>query len=300
MIRVSDCRMMLLAAVAVVLVGCSSTPVPDHSQRYTLKQDRAPAGNFDVSGLQDAVPRYEPPRTAGNRSPYQVWGRSYRVMESNDGYVARGLASWYGEKFHGHKTSNGEVFDMYRMSAAHKSMRIPGYARVTNLDNGRSVIVRVNDRGPFHDDRLIDLSYAAAKKLGYKSQGTARVEVAAITVRPDGSMTLAGRSFDPGVSTAGLANTGTLSPGSGTSADQALFVQLGSFTSRDPAEALLARARNLIQRPMRVREINTGFGRFHRAQVGPFRDEAEARDMQYFLESNGFAESIVLSDARGM
>lgn len=182
-----------------MLAGCASAPPePDHSSRYTITQDRAPSGHFDVSSLADAVPRYEQPCSAGNKSPYSVWGKTYSVMASNEGYVERGVASWYGEKFHGHKTSNGETFDMYTMSAAHKSLQIPGYARVTNLDNGRSVIVRVNDRGPFHGDRLIDLSYAAAKKLGYQGRGTARVEVAAITVRPDGSMMLAGKPFTPG------------------------------------------------------------------------------------------------------
>src|SRR6056297_3263565 len=190
---------MLLALVAaIILTGCASAPETDHSSRYTMATDRAPAGNFDVSGLDDAVPVYEAPRRAGNKSPYKVWGKQYHVLDSNDGYVVRGTASWYGEKFHGHKTSNGEVFDMYAMSAAHKSLRIPGYARVTNLDNGRSVIVRVNDRGPFHGDRLIDLSYAAAKKLGYQGRGTARVEVAAISVRPDGAMSVAGQPFVPG------------------------------------------------------------------------------------------------------
>ena len=175
-------HVLLLVLGVLVLAGCASSPEPDHSSRYTLSQDRAPSGNFDATGLADATPRFEEPRRAGNKSPYQVWGKEYHVLGSNDGYVQRGTASWYGEKFHGHKTSNGEVFDMYEMSAAHKSLRIPGYARVTNLDNGRSVVVRVNDRGPFHGDRLIDLSYAAAKKLGYQGRGTARVEVAAITV----------------------------------------------------------------------------------------------------------------------
>lgn len=192
----------LIVSAVLALAGCASTPEPapadtDHSARYTITQDRAPTGNFDASGLSDAVPVYHAPVSAGNKSSYTVWGKQYSVMNSNDGYVARGTASWYGEKFHGHKTSNGETFDMYKMSAAHKSLRIPGYARVTNVDNNRSVIVRVNDRGPFHGDRLIDLSYAAAKKLGYQSRGTARVQVESITVKPNGSMFIAGQPFNP-------------------------------------------------------------------------------------------------------
>lgn len=284
-------HILVLTLVALILAGCASSPEPDHSSRYTISQDRAPSGSFDVSGLADATPRYEEPRRAGNKSPYKVWGKQYHVLDTNEGYVQRGTASWYGEKFHGHKTSNGEVFDMYEMSAAHKSLRIPGYARVTNLDNGRSVVVRVNDRGPFHGDRMIDLSYAAAKKLGYQGKGTARVEVATITVNRDGSMTLAGNPFpDAGapVSAGRLATGGV--------GNDALFVQLGSFSRRDPAEALLDRARRAVKNPMRVREVETASGRFHRVQVGPFRDEDEALKAQGLLENHGFGQSILLTD----
>ncbi len=299
--RTVNCKLplswLLATMCALVLAGCASAPATDHSSRYTIDQDRAPSGNFDASGLPDARPKYEPPRRAGNKSPYTVWGKQYRVMASNDGYVARGIASWYGEKFHGHKTSNGETFNMYAMSAAHKSMQIPGYARVTNLDNGRSVIVRVNDRGPFHGDRLIDLSYAAAKKLGYQSRGTARVEVAAITVRPDGSMTLAGQPFAPG-DTVSYADTPVVASGDTANGEQALFVQLGSFSSRDPAHQLLVRAQAVLEDPMRVRAIDTATGRFHRVQVGPFADEASARRIQNLLESRGFAQSILLTDSQ--
>lgn len=276
---------------ALALAGCGSSPADrssDHSSRYSISQDRAPRGDFDVSGLEDATPRYEAPRSAGNKSPYTVWGKSYRVLESNERYVQRGTASWYGEKFHGHKTSNGETFNMYTMSAAHKNLRIPSYAQVTNLDNGRSVVVRVNDRGPFHGDRLIDLSYAAAKKLGYLGSGTARVEVATINVRPDGSMTMAGRAFgDPQNQPAATEVA---------SGNRSLFVQLGSFSQRDPAQTLLDRAQRIVGNPMRVREVVTATGRFHRVQVGPFSNESDALETQTFLEDRGFAESILLTD----
>lgn len=287
-------RVCLLAPLIMILLlsGCSTT-APESSSRYQIHQDRAPDGDFDVGNLVDAVPRYEEPRTAGNMRQYTVWGKRYSVMSSNEGYVERGIASWYGEKFHGHKTSNGETFDMYAMSAAHKSLRIPGYARVTNLDNGRSVIVRVNDRGPFHDDRLIDLSYAAAKKLGYQGKGTAPVEVAAITVRPDGSMTLAGEAFSgtsEGAATAASAGN--------TEEDRALFVQLGSFGSRSPAEQLSARVRSVSDQPVRIRAVDTGGGRFHRVQVGPFDSEGDAKDAQNALQARGFGQSILLTDNR--
>lgn len=288
-----------LAASALILSGCASSPAPekDHSSRYSMSRDRAPAGNFDASGLVDATPRYEAPRSAGNKSPYTVWGKQYSVTGNNDGYVQRGIASWYGEKFHGHKTSNGEVFDMYTMTAAHKSLRIPSYARVTNLDNGRSVVVRVNDRGPFHGDRLIDLSYAAAKKLGYQSRGTARVEVAAITVAQDGTMTLAGRPFPGGEDPLPAERVAEQSAPAGGSGRSALFVQLGSFSSRSPAESLLGKARDAITDPMRVREVETASGRFHRVQVGPFADPDEARKAQSRLENRGFGQTILLTDS---
>ncbi|MGO1749187.1 MAG: septal ring lytic transglycosylase RlpA family protein [Marinobacter sp.] len=299
----------LVVSAVLALAGCASAPTPtptpapagtDHSSRYTITQDRAPTGNFDASGLSDAVPVYQAPVSAGNKSTYTVWGKQYSVLKSNDGYVASGTASWYGEKFHGHKTSNGETFDMYQMSAAHKSLRIPGYARVTNLDNDQSVIVRVNDRGPFHGDRLIDLSYAAAKKLGYQSRGTARVKVESITVKPNGSMFLAGQPFaldgqPPAQKTASTDNADAAKGGQGTGGG--LFVQLGSFSSHDPAKKLQDRAKNVLSNPVRVRAVDTATGRFHRVQVGPFQDEGSARKTQNLLEAKGFSQSIVLTDS---
>jgi rare lipoprotein A len=148
--------------------------------RYAIKQDLGPKQHLDMSKAPDAVPKVEPPSRGGNKSRYEVWGKSYSVMASSYGFRERGLASWYGQKFHGHLTSNGETYDMYAMSAAHKSLPLPTYARITNLANNKTVIVRVNDRGPFHGDRVIDLSYAAASKLDYRKTGVAEVLVEAI------------------------------------------------------------------------------------------------------------------------
>ena len=307
----------VLAGALAILVGCSSAPPEkDHSGRYTIRQDRAPDGNFDASGLKDAQPRYEEPRRAGNKSSYTVWGKQYSVMDDNDGYVAEGLASWYGEKFHGHKTSNGEVFDMYQMTAAHKSLRIPSYARVTNLANGRSVIVRVNDRGPFHGDRIIDLSYAAAKRLGYQGQGVARVEVAAITVSPDGAMFLANKSFGGAARSQAVAAQSEPRPQgrpeiaaeprsaarpdsatTGAPAEEGLFVQLASFSSNVAAENLIRKVQNQMQTPMRVKVADTGSGRFHRVQAGPFNNEQSALQAQQLLQTYGFDQTILLTDS---
>lgn len=145
--------------------------------RYQLSQDRGPDRLLTAADIQEEQPFWEPPGRAGNQSPYTVLGRRYHVLPTADGFVEEGIASWYGKKFHGHKTSNGEVFDMYRISAAHTRLPIPTWVRVTNLENNQSIVVRVNDRGPFHPDRVIDLSYAAAVKLDMQRQGTARVRV---------------------------------------------------------------------------------------------------------------------------
>lgn len=148
--------------------------------RYSIKQDLGPKQHPDMSNAPDAIPKVEPRSRGGNKDRYEVWGQSYSVMASSLGFKQRGLASWYGQKFHGHLTANGETYDMYTMSAAHKSLPLPTYARITNLANNKTVIVRVNDRGPFHGDRVIDLSYAAASKLDYRKTGVAEVLVEAI------------------------------------------------------------------------------------------------------------------------
>lgn len=164
------------------------------AQEDPSKRGDYKAGGLYAPGVKDSTPDYipdvdnipepdvvaEPRSQFGNRSPYVVLGKTYKVLDSHDDYVATGTASYYGQKFHGRRTSNLEVYDMYAFTAAHKSLPLPSFARVTNLDNGKSVTVRVNDRGPFHDDRLIDLSYAAAVKLGITQRGTGRVEVRAL------------------------------------------------------------------------------------------------------------------------
>lgn len=144
-------------------------------------RDSVPDDIPDVDAIPEPEVTDEPRSAVGNRRHYAVLGKKYEVLDHAEGYVETGIASFYGKKFHGRRTSNLEVYDMYAFSAAHKTLPLPSFARVTNLDNGKSVIVRVNDRGPFHSGRLIDLSYAAATKLGYVDKGTARVEVRALT-----------------------------------------------------------------------------------------------------------------------
>jgi rare lipoprotein A len=159
-------------------------------------RDSVPDDIPDVDAIPEPEVTLEPRSKVGNRKTYSVLGKKYEVLDSAQGYAETGVASFYGKKFHGRRTSNLEVYDMYAFSAAHKSLPLPSFARVTNLDNGKSVIVRVNDRGPFHSGRIIDLSYAAATRLGYVRQGTARVEVRALT--PDDTQSVyASRAESP-------------------------------------------------------------------------------------------------------
>lgn len=165
-----------LAALIAVINGCTVS-----DSRYKINQDVAPKRLPSSADIADIKPQDIPYSRGGNKN-YTVRGISYQVLKSHHGYSDTGIASWYGSKFHGHLTSNGEIYNMYGLSAAHKSLPIPSFARITNLDNNKQTIVRVNDRGPFHPDRLIDLSYGAAYKLGVLKHGTARVKVEAISV----------------------------------------------------------------------------------------------------------------------
>ncbi len=186
-----------------VAAGCAQKYSPaqeDLSKRGDYKAgglyaphvpDTTPDHVPDVDCIAEPLVTNEPPSAVGNRSPYSVLGKKYEVMQRVDGYVERGTASYYGNKFHGRRTSNQEVYDMYAFTAAHKTLPLPSFARVTNLENGKSVVVRVNDRGPFHEGRVIDLSYAAAVKLDITRRGTGRVEVRALTGNDDGGTMVA-------------------------------------------------------------------------------------------------------------
>jgi rare lipoprotein A len=197
----------------VAQVGTGAQNCPDGSPYAAAKEDPSTRGNYTAGGLykpgvKDSTPSYVPNvhcipepvvkhevrSPVGNRSPYTVLGKQYRVMDEVEGYAETGTASYYGAKFHGRLTSNREVYDMYTFSAAHKTLPLPSFARVTNLDNGESVVVRVNDRGPFHDGRVVDLSYAAAVKLGITQRGTGRVEVRALTPGSENAATRRGSS----------------------------------------------------------------------------------------------------------
>ena len=168
----------VIPVILVILLSACAT----QNSRYKHANDSTPTRTPTQAELQSATPRLETPSRGGNRN-YEVRNKKYQVLKDAKGFSQTGIASWYGKKFHGHLTSNGEIYDMYSMSAAHKSLPLPTYVKVTNLTNDKSVIVRVNDRGPFHQNRIIDLSYSAAYKIGLLKTGTAKVKITAITAK---------------------------------------------------------------------------------------------------------------------
>ncbi len=233
-------------------------------------QDGPPQKAINAADIKDAEPKPEPLSKYGNPSSYVVEGKRYYVMDSAKGYVKRGTASWYGTKFHGQRTSSGEIYDMYAMSAAHKSLPLPTYVQVTNLDNQRSAIVKVNDRGPFHGNRLIDLSYAAAVKLGIADNGTAKVEVKAIEVA-----TSTGISQSTKPVTAGQ------------------FVQVGAFTDRSNAERLQEEISLQIPFPVFISSTNNAY---YRVRIGPFSNRQQVEAAESRLSDLGINDILILSD----
>jgi rare lipoprotein A len=263
-------KIAIVSPVLLTVMACSSAPAPEQTAespnkgRYSILQDRAPTRIVDLSVIPEVIPQPLNRTMAGNRSPYTVLGKSYQVLPTEEGYFERGVASWYGEKFHGHKTSNGEVFDMYQVSAAHKSLPIPSFLRVTNLDNNRSIVVRVNDRGPFHGDRVIDLSYAAALKLGYADRGTARVQLESIVAT--------GAFRDGGVSTANSAGNETLR----VSSPDSKYLQVGAFSELSAAEEVSSKVEEITSLPVFIRTVNTLNNTIlHRVRVGPISDPGQ-------------------------
>ena len=290
-------RLAVLVLLGAVAAGCGSSS-SDGGSRYSISRDRAPARGIDPDSIEDVVPGPIVRTGAGNRSPYTVLGRTYTVLPTEEGYSERGVASWYGEKFHGHKTSNGEVFDMYKVSAAHKSLPIPSFLRVTNLDNNRSIVVRVNDRGPFHGDRIVDLSYAAAVKLGYADRGTARVQLEAITgdfsVSPPETRHDALRAArNPSVERMAA----ELARAEAEPATGGLYLQVGAFSVPGSAEELSRRVRAFTSRPVFVHSVEAGSrGVLHRVRVGPVNGPEEARRLTLLLVAADLGSPYTVSE----
>ena len=228
-----------VALAVLLLAGCAGKKEVEEAG------DGPSSRKITAADVHDAVPKDEPRARYGNHSPYTVLGKTYTVLPTSKGYHERGIASWYGSKFHGRRTSSGEPYDMHLATAAHKSLPLPTYAEVTNLDNGRKMIVKINDRGPFHEDRIIDLSYAAAIKLGVDQTGTARIDVRAIDV-----------------------NT---SKRSAVKLADGTFLQVGAFSKRKTADDLAGKMMAAQLKPVSIQKSRG----LYKVWIGPYASERE-------------------------
>jgi rare lipoprotein A len=297
----------LTAGLLIVLSGCAVTADLD-------------GVSVETSGVQDEVAEAAPPAAKmGSRGPasYVVFGKRYHVKPTSEGHVERGLASWYGPKFHGRRTSSGERYDMHAMTAAHKTLPLPTYAEVVNLHNGRSAVVKINDRGPFKDGRVVDLSYAAAKKLGVVKPGVAMVELRAIDpARPPASpgpdlmvaavepaaapQPTAAVPEGPAAPAAGspapspvlLADAGTETAGAGSG----VYLQVGAFGDRLNAEGLRKRLVRQLAEQVHVRAADGSRAPLYKVHVGPLPSRKEARDVSQQLASLGLTDARVVQE----
>ncbi len=288
MFRQGCCLLLTL----LLLAGCAG------SGRYSIKNDHAPLRKPTTLEMSDATPKYEP-IYPWSLKPYKVFGRKYHPLSSAQDYQAKGTASWYGRKFHGYHTANGEIYDMYAMTAAHKTLPIPSYVQVTNLANNRTIIVRVNDRGPFHDNRLIDLSYAAAYALDMLSTGTAEVKLQSIVVaegeqyQPSPPPMIAQVATEPPAppsappvepiaqTTPALSETASLAQ---------LFVQVLAASDGDK---ILATAKQLAQLFNFPRQIPRENG-IYKLRLGPLKDKQQAQALINSLKNNGYPNAYML------
>jgi rare lipoprotein A len=251
--------------LALIVAGCSAPPVIQPPKHPTLPPPSPiPA---DIEKIPDPVPRAEPKSARGNPAFYDVLGKRYFVLNSADGYLERGVASWYGPGFHAASTSNGERYDMYAMSGAHKTLPLPAYVQVTNLSNGKHVVVRLNDRGPFKEGRIIDLSYTAAAKLDMLKAGTTFVEVRALTPMQ------------------------TNSPPPAPTATSDLYVQAGAFGTEANASKLLGQLRAKGVNNASVRADQSDGKTLYRVRVGPIPNVNEFDKVVKRLRILGFPDA---------
>lgn len=290
----------VLVCLLILVSGCTSKP----SGRYSIKQDTAP--NFEYGDIEypEIVPTFEPYNKWTSR-PYQVFGKHYTPISTGQGFEQEGSASWYGQKFHGHKTANGEIFDMFALTAAHKTLPLPSFIKVSNLDNGKTAIVRVNDRGPFHGDRVLDLSYGAAKKLGYHKHGVARIKLEVIHVAENGDIRL-GKNLDLLSYNNGelIANAKVIAPSTSSSqtttvsAQQSMlvaqqsgyFVQVMAMSNGEKAKSLATGLSNLLQVPNMVPKI----ANIYKLQLGPLVNEQKAKRIIQELKKIGFEQAFTV------
>jgi rare lipoprotein A len=284
---------------AIAVAACSGTPPrPPVSTTGPTPVLTAPP---PVPGaVPDAVPRVEPRSHYGNPPFYDVFGRRYYVLSSSVGYWERGVASWYGPGFHKERTSTGERYDMYGMTAAHKTLPLPAYVRVTNLQNGRSIVVRVNDRGPFVGNRIIDLSYTAAAKLDMLRNGTAMVEIRSIdpsAVAPVAApLTVVPAAETPAAAPAAASPPSAPGGSSPAAGGQGLFVQAGAFADPTNAERLAAKLRGGSYGNVVVRDDQIAGRKMYRVRIGPVPNVAEFDRVVAALEQAGINDAHLALD----
>ena len=250
-----------------LIAGCSTAP-----RQTSVIKDGPPKQLVDINAIKDAKPKYEPYSKYGNPPSYVVFNKRYFTRTSAVGFKQTGIASWYGSKFHGQRTSSGETYDMLAMTAAHTSLPLPTYAKVTNLANNRSVIVKINDRGPFHDNRIIDLSYAAAVKLGYADQGTAEVQIETITF-PQHKVAMKQKAQTQEQSTQH-------------------YIQVGAFRNRHSAEQLKTRLKSVHQSARITHDAKKQLP-LYRVRLGPFNSRDEATQLAMVVDNIGLKPFIV-------
>ena len=274
-------RLPLLAITCLAIAACGGNKV---------KGDGPPSGSSRIPDMPgDAVPRPEPRSKYGNGPVYEVFGKRYTVMPSSDGYRERGVASWYGKKFHGNLTSNRETYDMYEMTAAHKTLPLPTYVRVRNLRNNKSIVVRVNDRGPFVHNRIIDLSYSAAMKLDMIKDGTSLVEVTAINFeQPQGDRPTR-------VSTPSAPPPPQAAPAP-TDVSNNVYVQVGAFGDRANAERRLGALSLGGISDAFIHEERSADRVLYRVRIGPVADVVQYDVLVEELEGIGITDPYLITE----
>ena len=290
----------MCALSALGLAACGGSPPRERPASPTVVAP-PPAASAPAPGtLPDVVPHAEPRSRNGNPPFYDVFGKRYYVLSSSVGYVERGVASWYGPGFHKERTSTGEPYDMYGMTAAHKTLPLPVFVRVTNLQNGLSVVVRVNDRGPFVDNRIIDLSYTAASKLGMLRNGTAMVEVRSIDLTQESPVapivtaaTLEPVTVPPAAPGPAAAPSPVVAPAAVVAA---LYIQAGAFSDPKNAERLADKLRGGGYGKVFVRENQIAGRRMFRVRIGPVPDVAEFDRIVAALERVGISDAHLALD----
>ncbi len=255
---------LLALTLTFLLHGCGGdTTTRDGPPPRTVSQ-------AEIENIPDPTPQFERPNPA-NQKPYTVFGKTYYPLASNEGFSQTGEASWYGKKFHGRRTANGEIYNMYAMTAAHPRLPLPSYVQVRNLENGRSIIVRVNDRGPFANNRIIDLSYTAARKLDFANQGTARVEIKAIT------SATAEKTAKPTEKD-----------------DKQIYLQIAAFYNLTNAQNLYDDLQGNLSHALQIQTKPTDYGTLYQIQVGPLTSMQEAMQLAQKLQQQNINGSQIL------